>query len=106
MARVHELVAEHDRHLVVVHVVEEAREHVDRVVAHGEGVPLLVLDHVDAHGLRVEVRREQGVHDAADPVDLRPLLDELPDARLLLAVALRETALLARLGLRLVGGGA
>ena len=76
---VHELVAEDDSHLVVVHVVEEPREDVDGVVAHGEGVPLLVLDHVDSRVLGMEVRRQECVDDAPDAVDLGAPLDEVAD---------------------------
>lgn len=38
-----QLLAQHDGHLVVVHVVEEPREDVHGEVAHGGGVPLLVV---------------------------------------------------------------
>ena len=92
VGRVHELVAEHDRDLVVVHVVQQPGEHVDRVVAHREGVPLLVLDHVDPHVLRVQVGRQQAVDDRPHALDLGAVLVEAADVPLLAAVALDEAA--------------
>ena len=78
---VHQLVAEHDGQLVVVHVLHEAGEDVDGVVAHGEGVPLLVVDGVDADAIGVEIGRGEVVHDPAGALDLGAVVVEASHAR-------------------------
>ena len=75
---------------------QQAGEHVDRVVAHRERVPLVVVDHVDANALGIEVRRDQRVHDPADALHLGAVLIEAPDGRHLAVVrGLEESARLA-----------
>jgi hypothetical protein len=88
-----DLVPEDDSQLVVVHVGHQAAEDVDGVVRHRHGVPLLVVDDVNAHRLRRDVRGQQAVDDAAGAIDLGPGRHEGAD-RFLLAVGRRVVDLL------------
>ncbi len=105
MGGVHQLVPQHDGHLVVVHGVEQAAVDEDRAVGGGHGVPLLVVDHVDPEILLVAVGRHQVAHDVTHALDLGAARAQPADVLLVaLLVLLPDTALVDELLLDLVEG--
>jgi len=106
MGGVRDLMAEHDGELVVVEILHQPAEDVDRVVGHCHRVPRLVVDDVDAHLVLRDVGGQEPIDDPPRAVHLRPLVDEPPDHVLLpVGPPVRHLLRFDVLLLRLVGRG-
>jgi hypothetical protein len=76
---VRQLMAQHQRQLIVVEGRHEPGKHPHRAVGHGRGVPVLRFDHVHPDGLLRDVARAEAVHDAVGTIDLGPTRQDVAD---------------------------